>query len=329
MTTPHSPWHKFLTTQGARWQNDQLLDFTGPHALGGALIPMLDHTIICIEGPDAVKFLQGQVTCNLDDLAQGKHLLGAHCNAKGRMISSFEMAPLPGETRIGLRVRADLAHTALAALNKYMVFSKADGQISTLVPLAVIPNANSPEQQPNTPAPGEYQTHTHYTQLHHKQGLQELWVEDHYAQTLWQSTAQLVSPAPPTAWNDFWVAHGVAEVHAATSEQFIPQMFNYDLLDGISFKKGCYTGQEIIARLHYRGQAKKRTYIATISGTQNLSIGTEITSDGANIGTICGISRQNILICANTQKFDARTAIHPIDQPHLKLTWAEGAYAIP
>ena len=328
-------WTDFLTQQGAQWQGDTLVSFIAPEPSqprGYLLVPLLDHAVVSIQGPDTLKFLQGQLTCDLSQLTEGQHLLGAHCNAKGRMISSFQLAELSGKHQVGMRLRANLAQTALDALNKYMVFSKADGAHSGRLGLALIPTTGQgqPVKLPEaTPDSGKFAVHTAYTHLHHSAGTHEFWAEPDQAQALWLSLAPLAQPAPPQAWDSYWLEQGQAEVSAATSEAFIPQMLNYDLLGGVNFKKGCYTGQEIIARLHYRGESKKRTYLATHNQGDNLAIGTEITDGTKPIGTICATARHKVLISANRQSYEAQSAIHPIDQPQLKLAWAEGAYAIP
>lgn len=338
-----SNWLQFLNAEGAVWQNDALSGFTPQTTQADFwLVPMVQHRLLTLSGPDAEKFLQGQLTCDLNRLKACELLLGAHCNVKGRMISSFVIAKAC-ETTVQMRVRADNAEHSMAALKKYLVFSKAELSLADSVPLALVPKRPTPSAQAHMPAGAEGIAAGHFAStqnnvyLHHNCGLQELWLAPEQAQAQWQQLKAIANPAGVDALNNHGVNKGIAEVTGATTEAFLPQMFNYDLLDGISFKKGCYTGQEVIARLHYRGKTKKRTYLCNINrnGTdphRAVPIGSDISSAAPpykSLGTVIASSSKAVLITTNTDIFEKKPPLQLADQAQLKLEWATPPYAIP
>ena len=236
---------------------------------------MLDHRLLQVAGRDGMTFLQGQLTCDLRRLEQQEVLFGAHCNAKGRMISSAVLANTDDKS-IGLRLHASLAEPALAALKKYIVFSKATITAADRVAIALLGDTATAKPLGELPERGRFAIRDGLTLVHHTSGLLEIWAEPARAMALWQQLCPLTAPADTTSLSRHWVEQGIAEVQAATMEEFIPQMLNYHLIDGISFKKGCYTGQEIVARMHYKGQLKKHTYRITGTGSDGPEVGEEL-----------------------------------------------------
>ena len=148
--------------------------------------------LIELRGQDSIKFLQGQVSCDLHQLSDDNFIRGCHCTPKGRVIFLFS-AGLKDSDCIVLETHPSIVDTAIASLKKYAVFSK-----------------------------------TKITDI----------------------SDQKLSIEPELSDLDRLKA-GIADITSGTTDQFIPQMLNLDLLNFISFKKGCYTGQEVVARAHY------------------------------------------------------------------------------
>jgi len=297
------------------------------------LISMIAHRILQATGPDAVKFLQGQVTCDLRRLEQQDHLLGAHCNAKGRMISSFTLAGC-GQDGLGLRLRANLADKALAALRKYIVFSKARMDIAPLAPLAILgPLTNLPF--PTLPLPGKSLILDKAVLLRHAENHLEIWTPELTVEQLWQRLVPLCVPTGCHELDRLWVERGVVEVQAASSEEFVPQMLNYHLIDGVSFKKGCYTGQEIIARMQYRGQLKKHTYLVGGEQGMDLEVGATLVSAenlekplATVVASATSTQDWRGLVVANSDIQESEALL--LDKKTgLKLAWLPLPYAIP
>ena len=111
------------------------------------------------------------------------------------------------------------------------------------------------------------------------------------------------------AWQLSQINAGLVHIHANQSEQWIPQEINYDLVEGVNFKKGCYKGQEIVARIHYRGQTKVRAFALEITGCHTVSIGDKIISDTGS-GTILAVAKvsERTLKVLSTLKIEASTS---------------------
>jgi folate-binding protein YgfZ len=187
---------------------------------------------IQLSGPDSRKFLQGQVTCDMEALTCGTTINGAHCTPKGRVIFLFS-ATCNAQGDIVLQMHQSIAAIALASLQKFAVFFK-----------------------------------TQVADISHQ-------VADHDLQS-----------------NLERLRTGIAEVVDKTTDLFIPQMLNLDALGYISFKKGCYTGQEIVARAHYRGAVKRRMHHLQLQTPTLPSPGDSIQdSAGKAIGNIASAAQ--------------------------------------
>lgn len=221
--------------------------------------------LITLAGPDAAKFLQGQVTSDVRELAQGISQLGAQCNLKGRVMANFRALQMTPEL-IALCVATDLIAETIASLNKYIVFSKAKLHDSrsqfTLIGLyGANATAIAAEYFGQTPTANngwtEYQDN-YLLKLDEQR--YECWIN---TANLTEFTALIASKATQSnasLWDLLDIRAGIAWVSAATRELFTPQALNYQLINAISFRKGCYTGQEIVARMHYRGKLKRHLY---------------------------------------------------------------------
>lgn len=294
-------------------------------------IPLLDHVLIEVKGPDAEKFLQGQCTCDFKSIANGKFSLGAHCNVKGRMVSSFTAAKL-GSEHFGLRTHKSNAENALATLKKYAVFSKVTLEISSsLAPVAVF-NAQANEI-PFFDATAEAGFSTALGQgarLPHTNNMQELWLTHEHIQQLLEQ----LPVAAPHNWLAYNIAQGIAEVTADSTEQFIPQEINLQLLGGVSFNKGCYTGQEIVARMHYKATLKKHMYRAQLAATTSApATGSQLVNEeGKNVGqvvqSVTTATGAEILALALDTVAHSEN-VHCETNPQQKLQWLALPYAIP
>lgn len=233
------------------------------------VISVLDtHGVLEISGPDSSKFLQGQLTCNLQDITNEQSRPGAHCTHKGRMVASFRLLQrdiqhylfcLPTETLPALQ----------KALAKYIVFSKAKLRDASgdYLQLGISgPQAGAQVARVFGAAPAQrHAQHCHDNGIViciNEQAPRFLClVPAERAAPVWQQlTADNNTLTDQHYWHWLDIRDGFGEVRALTIEEFIPQMLNLQLLDGISFSKGCYTGQEIVARMQYRGILKKAMY---------------------------------------------------------------------
>ncbi|TVQ70770.1 MAG: folate-binding protein [Oceanospirillales bacterium] len=243
--------------------------------------------LLKVEGKDAFTFLQGQLSCDLRDVVKEGSRLGSHCNIKGHMISLFRVMAKNDECFL-LRSHSSLAEKALAQLKKYIIFSKATATLETeakgigfygsdlLDILAKLLDVSA-DQLPTSPS------HTLVTETGILCCIQpnryEFWTTEEQQNILLavlQNEAQQMSLEQ---WILEEIREGIADLREETSELFIPQMVNLQVFEGINFRKGCYTGQEIITRLQHRGILKRPMYRVKCSATEAPQIGQMIHCD--------------------------------------------------
>jgi len=207
-------------------------------------------SLISFSGKDAATFLQGQVTCNVLTVPQSGSLLGALCNNKGRVISTFQLMK-EGDDFLMLLPK-EMSGIVTKHLSKFIFRSQVKIQDSSdqFTVLGCTATLNE-EIQKKLPA------FTTKISIAHKPGLAILIYPESSLALIQQSELIHVETTLEN-WHQVLTNSCYPEINPDTSELFIPQMLNLDLLDGISFKKGCYTGQEIIARMHYKGSVKRR-----------------------------------------------------------------------
>ena len=206
-----------------------------PESLPGSLSHLESQRCIAISGIDAENFLQGQFTNDLDRLDTGDQQLNCYCNPKGRALSVFRLAR--DENRWYMFLPAGLADMMQKRLMLYRMRAKVTIELlhDHLIYGAVNADAKVREMA---------DTHQHWT------------IDQHRVLIL--STEGLDLHSEESLWTTAEILSGTPSVIAETSEQFIPQHINLDLVDGVSFSKGCYPGQEIVARLRYLGKMKQR-----------------------------------------------------------------------
>ena len=226
------------------------------------LISLDDWALATLTGADAEKYLQGQVTADVSQMTEHQHLLAAHCDPKGKMWSNLRL--FRRQDGFALIERRSLRDAQLTELKKYAVFSKvtitADDEhvllgVAGFQARAALKNLFSdlPDAEKQLISDGA----TSILWFEHP-GERFLLVTD-------VATAERVTEAlrgeaqlnNSQQWLALNIEAGLAVIDAANSAQFIPQATNLQALGGISFKKGCYTGQEMVARAKFRGANKR------------------------------------------------------------------------
>lgn len=226
--------------------------------------------ILALRGPDANKFLQGQVTCNLNYLSDSQCSLGARCTPKGRMQSSFRIVSVTDGYLLAMA--NELLEAQLTDLKKYAVFSKSKLTDESQDWLRLgLNGADDALRSLGLELPVDADSvvrHQELLALRLSDGRAELWVPAAQAEAV---KAQLAAQLPEAPLNDWLLAQiraGIGQVMGSTRELFIPQMINLQAVGGVSFKKGCYTGQEIVARMQYLGKLKRRLYRLELHDSQ-------------------------------------------------------------
>ncbi len=238
----------------------------------GSYVAVIEEAIVELKGEDGKKLLQGQITADVERLASGDFCRAALCTNKGRVISTFIL--YRGEDSFFCRLPADNAEAFVSTLKKYGVFYKVDISLREDIGILVFFGEDIPSSVPQVLA-----------ELHHPQKVVEYWLtEDSWAKAL---TALEDNPsAPENKWQLAKIREGWPDIHASTLEVFLPHALSLDLADAISFTKGCYTGQEIVARTHYRGKSKKRLLRMQLDTSAPLPGSELIAGDGTVVATV-------------------------------------------
>ena len=252
--------------------------------------PLSHEGILAVRGSDAGKFLQGQLTCNINYLSLEHAGLGARCMVKGRMQSSFRI--LPEGNGYLLAMASDLLEAQLADLKKYAVFSKAtlSDESAAWVRFG-LQQGDAALQALGLSVPasaGATVRHDGLIAITASAGRVELWVPADNAARVRETLAATLPEGSLNDWLLGQIRAGIGQVMGPTRELFIPQMINLQAVDGVSFKKGCYTGQEIVARMQYLGKLKRRQYRLALAEQQVPAPGTEIFSPthGSSVGEV-------------------------------------------
>ncbi|QJI27771.1 folate-binding protein YgfZ [Pseudomonas sp. ADAK18] len=246
--------------------------------------PLSHEGVLAVRGADAAKFLQGQLTCNLNYLSDTQASLGARCTQKGRMQSSFRIL-LQGDGVL-LAMASELLEPQLADLKKYAVFSKSKltDESAAWVRFG-LSDADSTLVSLGLKLPPETDSVARTDELiaiRVSPGRAELWAPATQADTVRSHLAAHLKEGDLNQWLLGQIRAGIGQVMAQTRELFIPQMLNLQAVGGVSFKKGCYTGQEIVARMQYLGKLKRRLYRLSLNAGELPEPGTPLFSPSHN-----------------------------------------------
>ena len=246
--------------------------------------------VLAVRGADAGKFLQGQLTCNLNYLSDTRASLGARCTQKGRMQSSFRIL-LEGDGVL-LAMASGLLEPQLADLKKYAVFSKSKltDESAAWVRFGV-EQGDEALKSLGLELPEDTDSVVRNDRLiaiRVSPERAELWVAADQADDIKGKLSAQLSEGELNQWLLGQVRAGIGQVMPSTRELFIPQMLNLQAVGGVSFKKGCYTGQEIVARMQYLGKLKRRLYRLQLVADELPEPGTQLfaPSHGSSIGEV-------------------------------------------
>ena len=238
---------------------DKIFGMTSSWAARGAtfLAELPHNAVIAITGDDAVQFLHGQFTNDVEALRDGEAQWNGWCTAKGRLVASFLLVRTRGSFL--LMLPAEIAPAFQKRLSMYVLRSKvklADDS-ARIACLGIAGPDAAPAARALPESTAARLDDRHYVVFVPREKLQEA------RNAL---VAQDVEPASEQAWDWSLIRAGIPTIVGATQEAFVPQMVNFDLIDAVSFRKGCYPGQEIVARTQYRGALKRRMALAHVDG---------------------------------------------------------------
>jgi len=269
-------WHDFLSAQGAVFQDGELQSFGDSHnelaAANGNIITSLSHLgLLEINGEDAVAFLQGQVTNDVKKLDGSVSQYAGYCNPKGRLLALF--LAFAHADHLHLQMPISILEPMMKRLKMYVMRSKveiSDKSANILCFGIAGPNAQSKLTTLFNKVPQAAQelitlVDATLLRLAGDTPRYQVFTHTENAERIWNALSSNCTKVGKSVWDYLEIQAGIPEIVPATQEAFVPQMVNLDSLDGINFKKGCYTGQEIVARTHYLGKVKRRTQLAHIN----------------------------------------------------------------
>ncbi len=269
-------WTDFLTAQGATMEGEVVANFGAPAdellaARDGAVLADLAHYgLIAFSGEEAQTFLHSLISNDLRDLRESAAVFAAFLSPKGRMLANFLVMKRDGDLLVLLP--ATLREAMQKRLSMYILRARvkardasgewvrlglsgpgSDSAVTALLGQEVPPGILSMARAESAFA------------IRLGDARFDLFVAPDAAPAAWVALAATHRPVGAPAWDWLLVNAGIPAVLPATQDHFVPQMANMEVLGGVSFNKGCYPGQEIVARSQYLGKVKRRLYLAHVA----------------------------------------------------------------
>jgi len=335
----NNDWANFLQTQQAH------IDEIGVSHFGDDLAVADQETnFICdlsqlgllkFSGEDAANFLQGQLSNDVNALNGSQSQLSSYCSPKGRILASFRI--FRDGDDFYLLIPADTLAATQKRLQMYIMMSKVtiedlsdetvriglSGEDATA--LLKQHTLNIPEGK---------------NAYHQQDNVQLLSIGDTFPRTIlignaddlkpvWETAATKLAMKGYNSWQYMDIQEAIPSIVAANVDAFVPQMVNLHAIDGVSFSKGCYPGQEIVARMHFLGKLKRRMYRASVKSEQAPKPSDSLFSDSSRSGQGAGqvvncaaLADDNYEILAVIQisaEQEGELHLHSIDGPSLKI----------
>lgn len=282
-------WLVFLKSQHAIIKNGRTLNFGNAaaelkHTKNKTVTVDLSHLgLIQFSGEDAQAFLQGQLTCDVIKVKSDMAQYGGYCTPKGRLLANFllwqkedYLIQLPAGLCAAIQQRLSLfvlrAKVQLSNISDKFIRIGVAGKNARMLAEQVAGVKFDPDQ--------------HLAVQHNEQtsiiclapNRFEFVANIEYAPTLWTYLTENAIPAGAACWDWLDIQSRIPVILPATQEEFIPQMVNLDAIGGVSFQKGCYPGQEIVARTQYLGKIKRHMHLAHIATDTPVTPGDDLVS---------------------------------------------------
>lgn len=293
-------WENFLKNAGAELLDNKVESFGNPERerqvihSGSTICDLSHYGLIAAYGEDTVDFLQGQFTNDVAQIDDSHSQLSSYCTPKGRMLANFRIFK-HGET-LYISLPQPLLEPVLNRLRMFVMRSKVtlEDASDAMMRFGLNgPNAEQQLEQITKSVPKEINEAIQFenysiVRSHGSEPRFELYGQLDAITHLWQSLDVDATPVGAAIWELLNIQAGIPVIVPETCEAFVPQMANMALIDGINFKKGCYTGQEIVARMHYLGKLKKRMYRISVECNEAPKAGDKIFAENSTAGTGTG-----------------------------------------
>lgn len=265
-------WKSFLRQAGAVFDGDKVLHFGHPQdesTAAGSFMTDLSHLgLIALTGEDAGTLLQNVLTNDIGEVNAQRSQLTGLCNPKGRLLAILRL--FQWDTNFYLSLPHSLLEAVLKKLNMYVLRAQvslidASEQYCRLG-LAGLQASDELRHclgKAPTAVNEVYQTSSCCVlRVPGDPPRFEVVGEFDALQKLWSKLSKTAVPVGTHFWELATIRAGIATIYPETQESFIPQQVNLELTEGVSFTKGCYPGQEVVARMHYRGKPSRRMFLA-------------------------------------------------------------------
>jgi len=298
-------WHNHLRACGAIFEHQHVAHFGTPEqewaaVKTGTVLSDLSYLgLIGFSGDDTQTFLQGQLTSDVRQVNPNRAQYSSHCTPKGRMLASFLLWQNVGGDYL-MQLPAELQASTQKRLGMFVLRSKvkvrdAGGELvriglagsgaEALLQRHLPTLPNDPMGVANSDAMSVVRLSAERFQIN---------VQPEQAAALWDILKMDSTPVGASMWQWLEIRAGIPTITVATQEHFVPQMVNYERIGGVNFKKGCYPGQEIVARTQYLGKLKRHMYLAHIATPDAPVAGDELYSadmEGQASGMIVNAER--------------------------------------
>ena len=268
-------------------------------ALSVSTQKLQEYSLVIIQGEDARCFLHNQLTSDVQNLKPGTSTLTGYCSRQGRLLATgllFQCIKKPDQYFFVLR--KSIADYFVEIIRRFILRSRVEICVSDnefqLDGITFAGKGPLPEKLVEVGKLDNFKLcYEHEANFVKLPGERVIRVSSYKIEKppLIKSSSSTMLPEDP--WNIINIRNGIVEISNETKDMFLPQMINLHLQGGVSFTKGCYPGQEIVARTHYRGKIKRRLFRANAS--QICKVGDQVydTETGSSIGNVvaCGTSK--------------------------------------
>jgi hypothetical protein len=290
-------WLEALTERGARFEDGRVVDFDGrgqeqQRAQSPVIVPLLQDGLILASGEDAEAFLQGQLSNDVTQVSTRRGQLAAYCSPKGRVLATLLLWLMDGN--YALQLPRESAEPIARRLKMYVLRSRV--RLAVVSDKVALIGVTGPEAARLVREELGISLISVY-EVGNADGLTAIALPGDRVQVVaaaerggevWDRLAHRGVPAGQSIWDQLSIANGIPWLTAATQDQFVPQMLNLELVGGVSFTKGCYPGQEIVARSQHLGQVKRR--LARFASVERAGPGDSVLDLGQRVGTIVNVA---------------------------------------
>ena len=314
-------WHQWLESQNVAVNNGIITSASTNTSTQKPFLTLLGHQhLLSFSGQENRKFLQGQLTCDVVKLENNQTAYGACCTPKGRMVANFRTVAYADDVILSLP--ADQSEALHAHLKKYAMFFRTvsiTSENEEWIRMGFGGKGASDlvsqifGQKPEGNAIIEADAGLAFIAAE-SSNRYELWIKPEHTRRVWEQLSQTAAVVPTTHWQLVDIHDGIAWVTEASRDEWIPQHLNWQAVDGVSFSKGCYTGQEIVARMKYLGKLKNRLYRFSLEGLDVPAIGAVINNEAGSksgnlVAAMASPENNSVELLAVIRKDDAEGSI--------------------